>query len=48
MARLYLLIGVAALGFYSWGQYRGVSLFDDVANSTPTRLNPNQRNTFHK
>jgi hypothetical protein len=48
MARLYLLIGIATLSLYSWGQYRGVGLFDDVVNSNPTRLNPSQRNTFHK
>ena len=48
MARLYLLVGIAALSFYSWAQYRGVGLFDDVVGGTPSRLGPNQRNTFHK
>lgn len=48
MARFYFLVGLAALSFYSWAQYRGVGLFDDIADSRPSHLNPSQRNTFHK
>lgn len=48
MARAYLLIGLAALSLFSWGQYRGVGLFDDQASSQSSRLTPGQRSTFHK
>ena len=48
MARLYFLVGIAALSLYSWGQYRGVGLFDDIVNSSPIHLGPGQRGTFHK
>lgn len=47
MARFYFLVGIAALSFYSWGQYRGAGLFDDIADSTPLRGNA-ARSTFHK
>lgn len=47
MARVYLVVGLLALGVYSWAQYRGVGLFDDVADSTPLRGQAG-RSTFHK
>ena len=47
MARLYLVAGILALSVYSWAQYRGVGLFDSVADSTPLRGQV-ARSTFHK
>ena len=47
MARAYLVIGLVALSFYSWAQYRGIGLFDDFASTTPLRGNA-ARTTFHK
>jgi hypothetical protein len=47
MARFYLIVGLITLSVYSWAQYRGVGLFDDVADSTPLR-GPAGRSTFHK
>ena len=46
MPRIYLVIGLLALSVYSWAQYRGAGLFDDVASSTPLR--GNAARTFHK
>ncbi|MBL8485652.1 MAG: hypothetical protein JNK22_00925 [Rhodocyclaceae bacterium] len=48
MARAYLMIGLLALGVFSWAQYRGVGLFDDHGSSQASRLGPGQRSTFHK
>jgi hypothetical protein len=48
MARLYAVIGMLALSVLAWADYRGVGLFDDLAQSQPNRLNPSQRSTFHK
>jgi hypothetical protein len=49
MARLYLILGLAALSFFSWAQYRGAGLFDDTAASQAQRLAPGTRGTtFHK
>lgn len=47
MAKLYLLIGVLSLSIFTYGQYRGVGLFDEVVDSTSARSIGN-RNTFHK
>ena len=47
MPRFYLIVGLFALSFYSWGQYRGVGLFDDTAPSTPQRGSA-AHSTFHK
>ena len=47
MARFYLVVGMLALGVYSWAQCRGVGLFDDVAAPPPLR-GPAGRSTFHK
>jgi hypothetical protein len=47
MARFYLIAGFLVLSLYSWGQYRGVGLFDDLASATPLRGNL-ARTAFHK
>lgn len=47
MARFYLVVGMLMLSVYSWAQYRGVGLFDDIADSTPLRGQAG-RSTFHK
>jgi hypothetical protein len=47
MARFYIMVGLITLSVYSWAQYRGVGLFDDIADSTPLR-GPAGRSTFHK
>ena len=48
MPRFYLIFGILALSLFSYGQYRGAGLFDDVAKAPPTRLSQASRNTFHK
>lgn len=47
MPRVYLVLGLIALGVYSWAQYRGVGLFGDVADSNPLR-GQGGRSTYHK
>ena len=48
MARFYLFVGLLSLAFFSWAQYRGIGLFDDVAAGRPTHLNSSGSSTFHK
>ncbi len=48
MPRFYLIFGILALSLFSYGQYRGVGLFDSVASGQPNRLDPASRNVFHK
>jgi hypothetical protein len=48
MPRFYLIVGILALSLFSYAQYRGVGLFDDVASGQPGRLSQASRNTFHK
>jgi hypothetical protein len=48
MQRFYLIFGILALSLFTYGQYRGAGLFDDVAKGPPTRLSQASRNTFHK
>lgn len=48
MPRFYLIFGILALSLFSWGQYRGAGLFDDVASKQPTHLSQASRSTFHK
>lgn len=48
MPRFYLIFGILALSLFSYGQYRGAGLFDDVAKGPPTRLSQAARGTFHK
>jgi hypothetical protein len=48
MPRFYLIFGILALGLFSYAQYRGAGLFDDVASGQPTRLSQASRDTFHK
>lgn len=47
MARFYLFIGLLAMSIYTWGQYRGIGLFDDYASSAPVRGSTG-RSSFHK
>ena len=48
MPRFYLIFGILALSLFSYAQYRGAGLFDDVAKGQSTRLSQASRNTFHK
>ena len=48
MPRFYLIFGILALSLFSYAQYRGVGLFDDVASGKPNRLDQTSRNVFHK
>lgn len=48
MARFYLIFGILALSLFSYAQYRGAGLFDDVAKGPATRLSQASRSTFHK
>jgi hypothetical protein len=48
MPRFYLIVGLTALSFFSWAQYRGIGLFDDTSQSgQPTRLS-SSHGTYHK
>jgi len=46
MSRFYLIFGILALSLFSYAQYRGVGLFDDVAAKQPNRQM--SRDTYHK
>jgi len=48
MPRFYLLFGILALSMFSYAQYRGAGLFDDVAKVPSTRLSQASRNAYHK
>jgi hypothetical protein len=48
MQRFYLIFGILALSLFSYAQYRGAGLFDDVAKGPATRPGQASRNTFHK
>jgi len=48
MGRFYMIFGILALSLFSYAQYRGAGLFDDVATGPPTRLSQAGRSTFHK
>ena len=48
MQRFYLIFGILALSLFSYAQYRGAGLFDDVASGQATRLGQAARSTFHK
>jgi hypothetical protein len=48
MPRFYLIFGIIALSLFSYGQYRGLGLFDDIASKQPTRHNQSNRTTDHK
>jgi hypothetical protein len=48
MPRFYLIFGILALSLFSWAQYRGAGLFDDVASGPATRLGQASRGAFHK
>lgn len=45
-SRFYFLVGVVALGLFSYSQYKGYGLFDDTGTSHSR--NPSARTTFHK
>ena len=46
MARLYLILGILALGVFGYNQYLGNGLFDDTA--TQHSHGSAGRGTFHK
>ena len=48
MPRFYLIFGILALSLFSYAQYRGAGLFDEVASAQAARLGQASRNTFHK
>ena len=48
MPRFYLIFGILALSLFSYAQYRGAGLFDDVAKGPATRLSQTSRNAYHK
>jgi len=48
MQRFYLVFGILALSLFSYAQYRGTGLFDDVAKGQASRLSQASRGTFHK
>jgi len=46
MSRFYLIFGILALGMFSYTQYRGIGLFDDVAAKQASRQM--NRDAYHK
>jgi hypothetical protein len=48
MPRFYLIFGILALSLFSYAQYRGAGLFDEVAKGQASRLGQASRSTFHK
>jgi hypothetical protein len=48
MPRFYLVFGILALSLFSYAQYRGAGLFDDVAEGPPTRLSQASSVIRHK
>lgn len=48
MSRFYLIFGILALGLFSYTQYRGVGLFDDVAAQQAARPGAAGRSASHK
>jgi hypothetical protein len=48
MARLFSVLGLAALTAYSYAQYTSWSLFDSVAHQQPMRSSASQGRAFHK
>ena len=48
MPRFYLIFGILALSLFSYGQYRGVGLFDDALGKQAQRLSQTARSASHK
>ncbi|MCX7141374.1 MAG: hypothetical protein NT123_09850 [Proteobacteria bacterium] len=48
MPRFYLIFGILALSLFSYGQYRGVGLFDDAVGKQAQRLSQVARSASHK
>jgi len=48
MPRFYLIFGILALSLFSYGQYRGVGLFDDAVGKQAQRLSQVARGASHK
>ena len=48
MPRFYLIFGILALSLFSYAQYRGAGLFDEVAGAQAARAGQASRNTYHK
>jgi len=48
MPRFFMVFGILALSVFSYAQYRGAGLFDDIAKSQPTRLSQASRSAYHK
>lgn len=47
MAKIYVLIGALSLSAFTWAQYQGVGLFDDVAGGQ-NLTRSSGRTGFHK
>ncbi len=47
-SRFYLVLGLIALGLFSYAQYRGVSPFDTYANTPGNMTRGGTSNTYHK
>ncbi len=48
MPRFYLVFGILALSLFSYAQYRGAGIFDELAGAQAARLSQANRNTSHK
>ena len=52
MPRFYLIFSILALSLFSYGQYRGIGLFDGLfdesAGNQPASMSQSSRSTSHK
>ncbi len=46
--RLYFILGLLALGYFGYSQYRGVSPFDTYANTPGSSSRAGSSNIYHK
>lgn len=47
MSRVYVLLGLLALSIFTWAQYKGYSLFDNVASGRSSSA-AGARSIYHK
>ena len=48
MSRVYAFLGAMALASFSWAQYNGYSLFDNVASGQSSGGGSGSRSIYHK
>ncbi|HEY6898811.1 MAG TPA: hypothetical protein VI279_16250 [Rhodocyclaceae bacterium] len=48
LARFYLILGLASVAMVGYADYRGYGLFDNIADSRPTRSSAHGSGNYHK